>query len=113
MIDAEGNAVSSQLIPVTEADLKLRDKYVNLHEGVSAGAAPKFYLVFAAAIPPLGYTSFVVQPASSSSSKLLSITFSGKSYDSPVIFWAHLDMKSEHMFSSFVYLIIGIWFRCL
>ncbi|KAG0615017.1 hypothetical protein M758_5G008500 [Ceratodon purpureus] len=66
VIDAEGNAIPSQLIPVTDADRKLRDKYVNLHEGVSAGVAPKFFLVFAAAVPPFGYTSFVVQPSSSS-----------------------------------------------
>jgi alpha-mannosidase len=69
VIDAEGNAVFSQLIPLTDADRKLRHTYVNLHVGVSAGTTPKFFLVFAAAVPPLGYTSFVVRPSTSSGSK--------------------------------------------
>jgi len=69
VIDAEGNAIPSQLIPLTETDRKLREKYVNLHAGVNLTAAstPKFFLVFVAAVPPLGYTSFVVRPSSSSS----------------------------------------------
>lgn len=69
VIDAEGNAIPSQLIPLTHVDRKLRDKYVNLLAGVSAGTTPKFFLVFAAAVPPLGYTSFVVRSSSSSISK--------------------------------------------
>lgn len=68
MIDAEGNSIPCQLIPLTEADRNLREKYVNLHAGVNVSgrstSAPKFFLVFAAAVPPLGYTSFVVRPAS-------------------------------------------------
>ena len=71
VIDAEGNSIPSQLIPLTETDRTLRDKYVNLHAGVSAGTAPKFFLVFAAAVPPLGYTSFVVRSASSDSKSKL------------------------------------------
>lgn len=65
VIDAENNVIPSQLIPITDADRKLRNKYVELHAGVNASTVPKFFLVFAAAVPPLGYTSFVVRPSSS------------------------------------------------
>ena len=71
MIDAEGNTVPSQLIPLTDADRKLREKYVELHAGVSAGMSPTFFLVFVAAVPPLGYTSFVVRSSSSRSESKL------------------------------------------
>ena len=67
VVDADGKPVPSQLIPLTETAHKLRDLYVNLDAGVSAGKPPAFYLVFAATVPPLGYTSFVVKQASSSS----------------------------------------------
>lgn len=67
VIDAEGNSVPSQLIPLTSADRELRDKYVKLHAGVSAGTTPKYFLVFAAAVPPLGYTSFEVRASSAGS----------------------------------------------
>jgi len=67
VIDSEGNSVPSQLIPLTDADRKLRDKYVKLHAGVSAGTTPKYFLVFAAAVPPLGYTSFEVRASSAGS----------------------------------------------
>ena len=71
VIDAEGNSIPSQLIPLTKTDCTLRDKYVNLHAGVSTGTAPKFFLVFAVVVPPLGYTSFVVWSASSDSKSKL------------------------------------------
>jgi alpha-mannosidase len=67
VIDAEGNPIPSQLIPLTDADRRLRNKYVNLHAGASAGTAPKYFLVFVAAVPPLGYTSFVVRTSSTDS----------------------------------------------
>lgn len=74
VIDAENNVIPSQLIPITDADRKLRNKYVELHAGVNASTVPKFFLVFAAAVPPLGYTSFVVRPSSSNTSTPLLAT---------------------------------------
>ncbi|XP_024378993.1 alpha-mannosidase At3g26720 isoform X1 [Physcomitrium patens] len=74
VIDAEENEIPSQLIPITEADRTLRDKYVNLHAGVSAGTAPKYFLVFAAAVPPLGYNSFIVRPSSASGSNIAKLS---------------------------------------
>lgn len=67
VVNADGKSVPSQLIPLTETDIKLRELYVKLDAGVFAGKPPAFYLVFAATVPPLGYTSFVVKQASSSS----------------------------------------------
>lgn len=101
MVDAAGNSIPSQLIPLTDADRKLRDKYVNLHAGVSAGTAPKFFLVFAAAVPPLGYTSFVVRPSSNSSkSKPSTATCNSKAYDSSICLWTRPELKRVRMISS-------------
>lgn len=87
----EGNSNPFQLIPFTNADSKLQDKYFNLHVGAFVGSAPKYFLVFVSAIPPLGYTSFVVRTSSADSkNKSLSI-ICNKGYDSAVCLWTHSD----------------------
>jgi hypothetical protein len=106
VIDAEGNAIPSQLIPFTATDRTLRDKYVNLHAGVSAGTSPKFFLIFAAAVPPLGYTSFVVRSASSNSKSKSPRTITRSRF---YFFFGQIYLrKEEHTSPSLVYQIVSI-----
>ncbi|KAG6556620.1 hypothetical protein Mapa_001561 [Marchantia paleacea] len=59
--DSDGQAIPSQLVPLSKIAKGLREKYVMAHEGVHAGQGDLSYLVFEASVPPLGYRTFHIK----------------------------------------------------
>ncbi|KAG6542998.1 hypothetical protein Mapa_015494 [Marchantia paleacea] len=63
VLDSAGKQIVSQLIPVTAVERKVRSFYVPAELGIKPSDGPLYWLVFEASVPPLGYTSYVVQPS--------------------------------------------------
>ncbi|KAL2629535.1 hypothetical protein R1flu_014221 [Riccia fluitans] len=59
--DSDGQAIPSQLVPLSNSAKTLREKYVRSHGGVHFGAGSLRYLVFQASVPPLGYRTFHIR----------------------------------------------------
>ncbi|KAL3722920.1 hypothetical protein ACJRO7_035159 [Eucalyptus globulus] len=61
--DSEGKEVTSQLIPITDTFLSLRSYHVTAYMGKTTTEAPKYWLVFSASVPALGFTTFFISSA--------------------------------------------------
>ena len=67
--DADGKHVKAQLVPVSNATADLQAAMLAADILPSARPAASHELVFIAHVPPLGYTSFTVAPASEDGAK--------------------------------------------
>nr|BET03731.1 alpha-mannosidase [Allium cepa] len=65
--DSEGKEIESQLVPIMEASLKLRSRYVKAYLGTSPEVTPKYWLVFPVSIPPLGFNTYTISTAKKTS----------------------------------------------
>lgn len=64
--DSSGKEIQSQLVPILDASLALRSYYVKAYLGVSPNVQPKYWLVFSALVPPLGFTTYYISSAKQS-----------------------------------------------
>jgi hypothetical protein len=58
--DHEGTEIESQLIPISNASLHLRNTYVKAYTGNSPSTEPKFWLAFSVTVPPLGFSTYMI-----------------------------------------------------
>ncbi|PIA32796.1 hypothetical protein AQUCO_04300016v1 [Aquilegia coerulea] len=58
--DSSGKEIESQLIPIANASLKLRNYYIQAYLGKSPSVTPKYWLAFMASAPPLGFSTYVL-----------------------------------------------------
>ncbi|PON50481.1 Glucan biosynthesis, periplasmic [Trema orientale] len=69
--DSEGKEIESQLVPLVEAYVSLRNYHVKAYLGHTPTQTPKYWLVFAVSVPPIGFSSYTIssakKPGSSSS----------------------------------------------
>ncbi|XP_078160110.1 putative alpha-mannosidase At5g13980 [Carex rostrata] len=70
--DSEGRAVESQLLPLTNASLRLRRQHVKAYLGTSPTATPKYWLIFPASVPALGFSTYFIS-GSTKSGKVASL----------------------------------------
>ncbi|KAK8465738.1 hypothetical protein PHAVU_009G161600 [Phaseolus vulgaris] len=61
--DSSGKIVQSQLVPIPDVFLGLRNYHTVAYLGVSPTVKPKYWLVFPAAVPPLGFSTYYVSYA--------------------------------------------------
>ncbi|XP_028550522.1 alpha-mannosidase At3g26720 isoform X2 [Dendrobium catenatum] len=73
---SNGREIECQLLPISDAIMRLRTRYVKAYLGTSPSARPKFWLVFPVSVPPLGFSTYVI----SSATKRGSITSLSTSY---------------------------------
>ncbi|KAI0513516.1 hypothetical protein KFK09_009540 [Dendrobium nobile] len=73
---SNGREIECQLLPISDAIMRLRSRYVKAYLGSSPSARPKFWLVFPVSVPPLGFSTYVI----SSATKRGSITSLSTSY---------------------------------
>ncbi|KAL6905806.1 hypothetical protein ACP4OV_003407 [Aristida adscensionis] len=57
---SNGTIVESQLVEVDNVTDNLRKFYVKAYLGITAGKTPKYWLIFEASIPPMGWNSFFI-----------------------------------------------------
>ncbi|KAG9445828.1 hypothetical protein H6P81_011956 [Aristolochia fimbriata] len=67
--NAEGKEIESQLLPIANESLGMRNFYVKVHLGVSPVGLPKYWLAFGASVPPLGFSTYVVSHSDKMGSK--------------------------------------------
>ncbi|KAM0866243.1 hypothetical protein ACQ4PT_042745 [Festuca glaucescens] len=66
--DSEGRLIESQLVPIANSSLNIRDKYTKAYLGTSPASKPKFWLAFPASVPPLGFNTYFVSSGKRSES---------------------------------------------
>lgn len=77
MHDSEGHEVESQLVPFTDEYAALRSYHVEAYLGHAPTQVPKYWLVFSASVPPLGFTTYTISTAKKSGTMYISIWFNG------------------------------------
>ncbi|XP_044502287.1 alpha-mannosidase At3g26720-like isoform X3 [Mangifera indica] len=61
--DAGGRTIDSQLLPLSNVTLGIRNLYVKAYLGKSPSETLKYWLAFSASVPPLGFSTYVVSIA--------------------------------------------------
>ncbi|XP_014501898.1 probable alpha-mannosidase At5g13980 isoform X1 [Vigna radiata var. radiata] len=61
--DSSGKRVQSQLVPIPDFFLGLRNYHTMAYLGVSPTVKPKYWLAFPATVPPLGFSTYYVSYA--------------------------------------------------
>jgi len=62
--DSSGNKVEVQYVDVDDVTANLRKLYVKAYLGLPPKQAPKYWLLFQASIPPLGWSTYFISKAS-------------------------------------------------
>ncbi|KAH6829428.1 Glycosyl hydrolase family 38 protein [Perilla frutescens var. hirtella] len=76
--DYTGKVILSQLLPIVNASISKRKFHASAYTGGSPSSTPKYWLAFTAAVPPLGFSTYVISSGqSSASTKLIPKTFDG------------------------------------
>ncbi|KAG2538748.1 alpha-mannosidase-like [Panicum virgatum] len=73
-----GTIVESQLVEVDNVTGNLRKFYVKAYLGITSDKAPKYWLVFQASVPPMGWNSYYI-------SKPTGAAYNGTGYASAVV----------------------------
>ncbi|KAL5581467.1 hypothetical protein UlMin_013909 [Ulmus minor] len=77
--DSEGKEIESQLLPLTDTYVSLRNYHVKAYLGETPVQTPKYWLAFAVAVPPLGFSSYTIstskKPVGVSSTRSSAHTF--------------------------------------
>ncbi|KAJ8644238.1 hypothetical protein MRB53_005986 [Persea americana] len=63
VLDSEGKEIESQLLPISNASVGLRNYYVRAYTGITPSDAPNFWLTFSATAPPFGFSTYIVSGA--------------------------------------------------
>ncbi|XP_065866110.1 alpha-mannosidase At3g26720-like isoform X1 [Euphorbia lathyris] len=58
--DSSGKAIASQLLPISNTTLRMRNKYVKAYLGKFPSETVKYWLAFSVALPPLGFSTYTV-----------------------------------------------------
>ncbi|KAL9241822.1 hypothetical protein vseg_015886 [Gypsophila vaccaria] len=76
--DYEGREIESQVLPISDIQLGMRNFHVASYLGALAGDAPKYWLVFLASVLPLGFNTFTVSAGKGTKSTKSSVhTYQG------------------------------------
>ncbi|KAJ8752293.1 hypothetical protein K2173_003929 [Erythroxylum novogranatense] len=58
--DLKGIEIESQLLPLTEAHVDLRNYHVLAYLGITPPETPKYWLAFAVSVPPFGFNTYSI-----------------------------------------------------
>ncbi|OMO52365.1 hypothetical protein COLO4_37248 [Corchorus olitorius] len=71
--DSSGKEIESQLLPLQNASLAIRNYYSVAYSGKSPSVTPKYWLAFSASAPPIGFNTYFIsrgkRPAAATISK--------------------------------------------
>lgn len=71
--DSSGNTLDAQYIPMDNVTSNLRSNYSKAYLGISSQQSPKYWLVFKATVPPLGWNTFFISKATGAGKRTHSI----------------------------------------
>ncbi|KAH7577125.1 hypothetical protein JRO89_XS01G0209100 [Xanthoceras sorbifolium] len=63
VFDSEGKVIESQLLPLADVHVNLRNYYVKAYLGRTPAVTPKYWLAFTVVVPPLGFSSYTISSA--------------------------------------------------
>ncbi|XP_010929675.1 alpha-mannosidase At3g26720 [Elaeis guineensis] len=106
--DYEGREIESQLLPLTNASVYIRNHYVKAYLGISPSVKPKFWLAFPVSVPPLGFNTYFVSNSKQTGASMSSLCSSQGSKSSSIeIGQGHLKLlynvderKLSHYFNT-------------
>lgn len=58
--DSSGQEIESQLLPLANVSLGVRNFYATAYVGKSPSVTPRYWLAFTASVPPLGFSTYVI-----------------------------------------------------
>ncbi|KAE8723377.1 Alpha-mannosidase [Hibiscus syriacus] len=58
--DSEGRKIESQLVPIVDAYVDLRNYYARAYLGSNPNAVPNYWLAFTVSVPPLGFSTYTI-----------------------------------------------------
>ncbi|KAL6972969.1 alpha-mannosidase [Sarracenia purpurea var. burkii] len=61
--DSSGQEIESQLLPLSNVSLGIRNYYATAYVGKSPSATPRYWLAFTASVPQLGFSTYVISAA--------------------------------------------------
>lgn len=61
--DSAGRVIESQILPLSENYMSLRNYLVKAYRGQSPSKTPEYWLAFSASVPPLGYNTYTISRA--------------------------------------------------
>ncbi|KAK9678088.1 hypothetical protein RND81_11G187100 [Saponaria officinalis] len=73
--DSNGKEVESQLLPVTNASLNIRNVHLKAYLGKPSQGAIKYWLAFQVSVPPLGFSTYIVSRSQAGARLAVSSTF--------------------------------------
>ncbi|XP_027348900.1 alpha-mannosidase At3g26720-like [Abrus precatorius] len=65
--DSTGKEIESQLLPVSNATLTIRKRYIEAYFGKAPGGELKYWLAFPVSVPPLGFSTYTVSSSKQTS----------------------------------------------
>lgn len=63
--DSGGKQLESQLLPLLNASISLRNYYSKAYLGIAPNVTPKYWLAFSASLPPLGFNTYIISSTTS------------------------------------------------
>ncbi|KMT06844.1 hypothetical protein BVRB_6g151860 [Beta vulgaris subsp. vulgaris] len=75
---SDGRQVESQLLPLTNASLDVRNDHLKAYLGKPSDSAIMYWLAFPVAVPPLGFSTYIVSGAQAGARSIMSSTFTMK-----------------------------------
>ncbi|KAA8540621.1 hypothetical protein F0562_024460 [Nyssa sinensis] len=69
--DSSGKEIESQLLPLVNASVSIRNYYATAHVGKSPSSTPKYWLAFTVSVPPLGFSTYVLSSAKGAAATLV------------------------------------------
>ncbi|CAK9166161.1 unnamed protein product [Ilex paraguariensis] len=81
VLDPAGKEVESQLLPISNVSLSIRNYYVKAYLGGSPSGSPKYWLAFLASVPPLGFNTYIISHAKQTGSTISTVYTSEGSID--------------------------------
>ena len=63
VVDSHGKEIESQILPLANASVVIRNYYVTAYLGKIPTVTPKYWLAFSATVPPLGFSTYIISQA--------------------------------------------------
>lgn len=73
--DSKGREVESQLLPLTNTSMHIRNDHVKAYLGKPADTAIKYWLAFPVSVSPLGFSTYIVSGARAGARSIMSSVF--------------------------------------
>jgi alpha-mannosidase len=58
--DSKGKEIESQLLPLLNVSVAIRNYHVTAYLGKPPSVRPSYWLAFSATVPPLGFSTYIV-----------------------------------------------------